>query len=416
MKKLLLLIICISPLNSFAGNSWVTQYSSGKVRDISFPDSLHGWATEINTLSKILFTNDGGKIWNEKTTAITADSNYFFGCTCFANSSKGWVGGSWRSYNTSSPWAGYGWVLLSTTNGFNNYTITKHEIISHYESGGVLTIETIGGMLLWGYWECDINGYDTYMNGTRICQWPPASMPICFIDGTHGWVLCQSKLFKTTDSLSLLYTLYVNDIDFIDTLHGWAVGDTGKILYTNNGGVDSIWDTLISGVTNNLTCVKFVDSLNGWVGGNGIILRTRDGGQIWTSEGSYTVSKICAIDTTYAWALSGGNILKYKPYIGIEEPFAGTPVETDYNLSLSQNPFSRSTVITYSVGEVSQPRYVSLNLYDISGSCVKTLINELKPAGSYSTTLSANELKTGIYFLTLNAGKYKKTTKLILMK
>ncbi|MDD2890709.1 MAG: FG-GAP-like repeat-containing protein [bacterium] len=88
-------------------------------------------------------------------------------------------------------------------------------------------------------------------------------------------------------------------------------------------------------------------------------------------------------------------------------------VKTDYNLSLSQNPFSKSTIISYSVGN---SRDCSLRIYDLTGRCVKTIVNEQKPAGSYTTTLTATELKTGIYFVRLNAGNFSTTKKLILMK
>ncbi|MFA5032216.1 MAG: T9SS type A sorting domain-containing protein [bacterium] len=118
--------------------------------------------------------------------------------------------------------------------------------------------------------------------------------------------------------------------------------------------------------------------------------------------------------------IGGSNNFFYIDDVSIEilrveesTPLSGHSIPT---LQISQNPFSKSTVITYFVGEVSQPRYVSLAIYDLTGRCVKTLFNELKPAGSYSTTLNANELKTGVYFVRLTTGTTKLTKKLILMK
>jgi hypothetical protein len=455
MRKLLLLIICLSPLNSFAGNSWVTQYSSGYVTDISFPDSLHGWAVELKKsapygkeFNRILFTNDGGKIWTEKPTAVTADSHHFIDRICFADSLRGLAGGWWWTNQTTSGYVGTGWLLASTTNGFGTYNSTGSGIGSHYQSGHVITMETAAGKLFWSCYEGGLSGISIYLNGKYI-GWSRIG-PICFVDTSYGWVCCDFQLFRTTkgvDSLHSLYSFSMNDIDFIDNLHGWAVGDTGKILYTDNGGTDSIWEPLTSGVTNNLTCVKFVDSLNGWAGGSGIILRTRDGGQTWASEGSYTVSKICAIDTTYAWALSGGNILKYHPYVGIEENWSeATSRLGGTALQISQNPFSKSTVITYQLPQFSSaagglsPLPFALCVYDLSGRLVKNLLPNLTytkpfphkvgirdpyPAkldlsnstnSTCSVTLNATELKTGIYFVRLTAGNTKETKKLILIK
>ncbi|MDD5530575.1 MAG: T9SS type A sorting domain-containing protein [bacterium] len=144
------------------------------------------------------------------------------------------------------------------------------------------------------------------------------------------------------------------------------------LIKTNSSG-DTLWEKTIGGT--------------GWDDGKSV-QQTQDGGFVIAGRtGSF------GVDTFDVY------LIRLGKEVGIEE---NRFVETDYNLSLSQNPFSKSTVINYVVGEVSQPRYVSLNLYDIAGKCVKTLINESKPAGTYTTTLNANELKTGIYFLTLS--------------
>lgn len=85
------------------------------------------------------------------------------------------------------------------------------------------------------------------------------------------------------------------------------------------------------------------------------------------------------------------------------------------NLSLKSfpNPGSQSTLISYHIPVQSG---VSLKLYDLSGRCVKTLINGEKPAGSYDVKLNAKELGSGVYFVKLTTGKFKRTKKLILMK
>jgi hypothetical protein len=136
-----------------------------------------------------------------------------------------------------------------------------------------------------------------------------------------------------------------------------------------------------------------------------------------TSDSGYII-----VGETYSYGVKGSIwLLKVAEKEAVQENSNLNP--PSITLRASQNPFSKSTVITYSVGEVSQPRYVSLAIYDLTGSCVKTLLpaspiggNESKPAGSYSITLNAKELKTGIYFVRLTTGKYKLTQKLILMK
>lgn len=70
------------------------------------------------------------------------------------------------------------------------------------------------------------------------------------------------------------------DAFFVDTEHGWVVGDQGTILETVNGGTN--WTQQLSGTTEYLYRVRFDTAMAGWVlGGFGTMLRTVDGGASW---------------------------------------------------------------------------------------------------------------------------------------
>ena len=84
----------------------------------------------------------------------------------------------------------------------------------------------------------------------------------------------------------------LGDVWFVDPQHGWAVGDFGVILHTDDGGQH--WSPQVSGVTCTLSSVCFVDARTGWVAGgmaypylhdsSGVVLSTRDGGLSWQRE------------------------------------------------------------------------------------------------------------------------------------
>jgi len=75
-------------------------------------------------------------------------------------------------------------------------------------------------------------------------------------------------------------TEHLNCLSFVDSLHGWIVGNNGTILCTTNSGNN--WLIQNAGVTTELNGVSFCDMLNGWVvGDGGTILRTNDGGNNW---------------------------------------------------------------------------------------------------------------------------------------
>ncbi len=86
----------------------------------------------------------------------------------------------------------------------------------------------------------------------------------------------------------------------------------------------------------------------------------------------------------------------------------------DYNLYQNYpNPFNPSTTIRYSV---IQPDLVRIKVYDILGREVKTLVNELKQAGTYEVQFDASGLASGIYLYKIESGKFIQTKKMILLK
>ncbi len=77
------------------------------------------------------------------------------------------------------------------------------------------------------------------------------------------------------------------------------------------------------------------------------------------------------------------------------------------------NPFNPSTVIAYQLPTASDVR---LELFDVLGRKVATLVNARQAAGYYNVVLNANNLATGIYFYRLQAGNFVQTKKMILLK
>jgi hypothetical protein len=58
------------------------------------------------------------------------------------------------------------------------------------------------------------------------------------------------------------------------------------------------------------------------------------------------------------------------------------------------NPFNPSTQINYTVPEISKVR---IDVYDLEGSLVATLVDDTKDAGTYTLTFDASQLSSGIY-------------------
>ena len=86
--------------------------------------------------------------------------------------------------------------------------------------------------------------------------------------------------------------------------------------------------------------------------------------------------------------------------------------------SLSQNypnPFNPVTLIRYQLPKSS---FVTLNVHDLLGEKIATLINQTQSAGIHETSFSTENysLPSGIYFYTLTAGEFTQTKKMILLR
>jgi hypothetical protein len=96
----------------------------------------------------------------------------------------------------------------------------------------------------------------------------------------------------------------------------------------------------------------------------------------------------------------------------------GTPVVATELHGNFPNPFNPETTIRYSVKEASP---VTIEIYNVKGQLVRTLVSEAKAAGNYNVTWNGrdnngNAAASGVYFYKMNAGKYSSTKKMIMMK
>ena len=245
------------------GMTWADVSNQG-FKDFSFFNNTFGFATSSSVDVEIARTTDGGNSW----TVLESPSM------------DRAVAVSSTSENTAY-FAGNGGILYKTTNGGNSFSILNSG--QNYGIEDILFTNTTTG-----YFVSFSILKKTTDNGTTWNTIFDASngnlTKICFVNETIGYIAGDrsggiATIWKTTDAGST-WTVqetgvspgWPTDIDFYDENHGFVVGVSGLILYTDNGGAS--WTSQVSGTTSRLNSVKMTSPANAVVAGhNGRLLR-----------------------------------------------------------------------------------------------------------------------------------------------
>jgi len=106
------------------------------------------------------------------------------------------------------------------------------------------------------------------------------------------------------------------------------------------------------------------------------------------------------------------SLIKYSQTSGINDP--GSSIFSNFKLYDNYpNPFNPSTRIKF---DISVSSFVSLKIFDILGRELKSAINENLDIGTYEYIWNADNFPSGVYFYTINSGKFSETKKMTLIR
>jgi photosystem II stability/assembly factor-like uncharacterized protein len=230
------------------------------------------------------------------------------------------------------------------------------------------------------------------------------------VDGGLNWVQGTEDIVSTSDDIEKVF--------MVDKTTAWAVGDNGTYAVSTDGGMtwtgQPKWTTSIE-----LNDVHFCP-LNGlgWIVGNDQTARmTKDGGATWDDMGLILGASGDDANAVYL------NATTNKLYVGADNamilywdnvPTGDTPMSLPFALNQNYpNPFNPSTTISFTL---DKDGYVSLNVYDVTGRTVATILNKQMDAGSYEVGFNASGLSSGVYFYKLKTVEQEMTKKMILLR
>lgn len=108
----------------------------------------------------------------------------------------------------------------------------------------------------------------------------------------------------------------------------------------------------------------------------------------------------------------GRGIWSTAAYLGIGENDANGEQVFKTKLKTYPNPTTDNTTLTFNLSETSN---VTVHVYNISGTLVKTITNKNVAAGAQTLTIDGSDLQKGTYIVKFVAGKQNETVKFIKM-
>ena len=141
------------------------------------------------------------------------------------------------------------------------------------------------------------------------------------------------------------------------------------------------------------------------------------------SVGNVTTHIIISLtpNTTYYFRVCASNSSSTSPYsntITVTTNVTGVDdllnLPTRFDLSQNYpNPFNPTTTIKYQIPEET---FVGIKVYNLLGSEVTTLVNEMRTVGTYEVKFNASQLTSGIYIYKIQAGQFSQMKKMVLVK
>ena len=282
-----------------SGENWSFQSVDTRMRitDITFIDSLHGWATTDYNPSGLYRTEDGGLHWS------IIPSEIGMNAVCFIDSLSGWFACSHTHDLYHSTDGGVTWALQSTfTSTILDMTYLKYLGTTHVwastEDGQIL--HSIDGGVTWAITDV-LPGLQDHIH------------KISFADRMNG--LATGEYIYVTHNGGVTWSHqdlneHFYGASMMDTDNGCAAGSSGAVYFTTNGG--TTW--FQRGQFTNLFDVQFTDSNTGWlVGSSGTIYHTRDMGLNWINQQQgllYTLNDISFIGDNGLVVGNNGSILR----------------------------------------------------------------------------------------------------------
>lgn len=365
------------------GNSWTIQLDSSRnhFRCVGFVDSLHGWVFSLggdeyyDSLgydTTLLFeTTDGGASWFAPTNTIEGPLPRGLCGMSVVNKDVVYVCGRYGgpSYVMKTTDAGKMWKSID----MNSYAADLIDCYFWSPDSGIV----VGS----------VQSVDSFH----------VALILFTSDGGTTWI--EKHRTGPTPELCWKISFPSPDIGYVSLQTQAHLSSRAAVLKTTDGG--NTWQRKrLPNPSSFLQGIGFINDSVGWTGGwNGEGWQTTDGGGKWSQPFiGLNLNRFRFFGDSVGYC-AGKSIFKLTK-IG-ESAVAGA---TDVFVSSLNypNPFETATNISFSLSEA---QHVTLKIYDVLGTYIQTLFDEVMPAGGHLIPFTPDQgMDNGIYFYRLRLG------------
>ncbi len=199
----------------------------------------------------------------------------------------------------------------------------------------------------------------------------------------------------------------------VSAMDVYRVGNNQKSCVANVTVVDQSNDPVAGAIVYGYFNAPNTDTKSGTTLTTGVASITSDRTKVYPIDWCFTVTNVVLSGYTYdeaANAVTQG--CESGPMYSMDSrSMAALPA--GFSLTNHPNPFNPSTTVSFSLPDAS---FARLDVYNIAGQRVATLVNRHLNAGQYSFEWDGSNAASGIYFYRLTTDDFTKTKRMVLMK
>lgn len=397
-----------------------TQLPTGNTfgfQAISAVDDNIVWAAGGN----IYRSTNGGATWlNSTGTGIDINSSMinifaFDGLTAIVSGYKAGTPQTGLSYKTTN--GGVSWfTIFSQQDGFVDAVWMRNA------TEGILVGDPVANF--WSIYKTTNGGNNWFQSGVIPAGTGEAGAPnsLCIVGdnvwfgaNTNGWLYYSSNFGASWVKQNLTSSYGPYAIYFINATTGMC-GGPSHVHYTTNSGAS--WIALTypgTGFVNGIAANGSFWLISKY--GRSVYSSTNSGSnwslEYQTPDSSLRSHMSKSRTGIRVWEVRNNGIVGRRDGpLGISILSNEVPLEN----SLKQNypnPFNPETRIKF---EIRQLSFVKLNVYDVRGRVIRSIIEESLNPGQYEYTFYAEGIPSGIYFYKLETENFKEVKKMMFIK